>query len=46
MGGSLNKRLLFTSNYHDYEICCFEREMNISERLIDTKAWCPLNFLL
>ena len=45
-GDSLNKRLLFTSNYYDYEMCCFKREMSAPKRLIDSKAWFPLNFLL
>ena len=46
MGGSLNKRLLFTGNYYNYEMCCFKREVSASKRLIDSKASCPLNFLL
>ena len=46
MGGSLNKRLLFTSNYYDYEMFCFKREMSAPKRFIDSKAWCLLSFLL
>ena len=38
MGGSLNKRLLFTSNYYDYEMFCFRREVSTPMRLIDSKA--------
>ena len=46
LGGSLNKRLLFIISYYDYEMCCFERKMSAPRRLIDSKAWCPLNVLL
>ena len=28
VGGSQNKRLLFISNYYDYEMWCFERKMS------------------
>ena len=40
------ERLLLASNYYGYKMCCFKREMCAPERLIDSKAWCPLNFLL
>ena len=40
------KRLLFTSNYYDYEMCCFKREMSAPKRVIDSKVWCLLSFLL
>ena len=46
MGGFLNKGLLFTSNYYDYEMCCFNREMRAHKGLVDSKAWCPLSFVL
>ena len=44
-GVSLNKRVLFISNYYDYEMCCFKRKMSALKRLIDSKAWCPLSSL-
>ena len=34
-GGSLHKRLLFTTNYCDHEMCCFKREISAP------KAWFP-----
>ena len=37
--GSLNKRLSFTSNYYDHEMCCFKKEINAPKGLIDSKAW-------
>ena len=46
MGGSLNKRLFFTCNYDDYETYCFKEKMSAPKSLIDSKAWCPLSFLL
>ena len=46
MDGSLNKRVLFISNYCDNEMYCFRREMGAPKRLIDSKAWCPLSILL
>ena len=46
MGGSLNKRLLFASIISNFETCYFKREMIVPKRLIDSKAWCPLSFLL
>ena len=33
MGSSLNERLLFISNYNDYQMCCFKREMNTPDRV-------------
>ena len=41
-----DRRLLFISIFHDYEVCCFKRKMNVYKRLIVSKAWCSLNFLL
>ena len=38
--------LLFVNDYPDYEMCCFKRKMSAPKRLIDSKAWCPLSFLL
>ena len=41
---TLNKGLLFTIYY--YESFCFKREISALKRLIDSKAWCQLSFLL
>ena len=41
-----NKRPLFIGNYYDNEMCCFKREMIAPKRLIESKAWCQLSFLL
>ena len=46
VGDSLNKKLLFTRNYYDYEMCCSEREMSDPKKLTNSKAWCPLSFSL
>ena len=46
VGGSLNKRLLFVSNYYDYEMCCFKGEISAPKRTIVSKVWRPLSFLL
>ena len=32
-------------NYHNYEMCCYKKEMSAPKRVIDSKAWCPLGFL-
>ena len=41
-----DRRLLFISNFYDYEMCCFKRKMCTPKRLKDSKAWCPLSTLL
>ena len=43
VSGSLNKRLWFTGNYYDYEMCCFKRRTSVPKRLIDSNAWFSLN---
>ena len=40
------KSLLFINDYPEYEMCCFKRKMSVPKRLIDSKAWYPLSFLL
>ena len=45
VGGSLNKRLLFTGNYYCYEMCRLKRKVSAPKRPKDLKAWCPLSFL-
>ena len=42
----MKKNLSFISDYPDYKMCCFKRKMSAPKRLIDSKAWCPLSFLL
>ena len=44
--GSLNERLLFISNYYDYQMYCFKRKMSTPKMLMDSKAWYPLSFSL
>ena len=46
MNESTAERLLFTGDYYDYEMCCFKKEMSVSEKLIDSNACYPLSFLL
>ena len=38
VGGSLNKRLLFSNNYYDYEMCCFKRKVIVLNMFIDLKG--------
>ena len=33
-------------NYQHYEMCCFNRKMSAPKRLMDSKVWCQLSFLL